>query len=162
VWRWELDINPRWQRDPFFYVDQTLAALAEALLQPAPFDAQRSDVIAERMEQIPGILEDAKANLRPVRPFAELAIESVDEIRPKLLRVQRGVAPMLGDDPRLSGAAAARFQAATEKAIASLESYRTWLQQNLNTMPENAAVGRTNSSCGMLPCSLTRRNNSCL
>ena len=141
--RWELDINPRWQRDPSFYVDQTLAALAEALLQPAPFDAQRSDVIAERMEQIPGILEDAKANLRPVRPFAELAIESVDEIRPKLLRVQRGVAPMLGDDPRLSGTAAARFQAATEKAIASLESYRTWLQQNLSTMPENAAVGRT-------------------
>ena len=141
--RWELDINPRWQRDPSFYVDQTLAALAEALLQPPPFDAQRSDVIAERMEQIPGILEDAKANLRPVRPFAELAIESVDEIRPKLLRVQRGVAPMLRDDPRLSGTAAARFQAATEKAIASIESYRTWLQQNLNTMPENAAVGRT-------------------
>jgi len=141
--RWELDINPRWQRDPSFYVDQTLAALAEALLQPPPFDAQRSDVIAERMEQIPGILEDAKANLRPVRPFAELAIESVDEIRPKLLRVQRGVAPMLRDDPRLSGTAAARLQAATEKAIASIESYRTWLQQNLNTMPENAAVGRT-------------------
>src|ERR1700735_587775 len=141
--RWELDINPRWQRDPSFYVDQTLAALAEALLQPPPFDAQRSDVIAERMEQIPGILEDAKANLRPVRPFAELAIESVDEIRPKLLRVQRGVAPMLRDDPRLSGTAAARFQAATEKAIASIESYRTWLQQNLSTMPENAAVGRT-------------------
>ena len=29
--RWELDINPRWQRDPSFYIDQTLAAPTEAL-----------------------------------------------------------------------------------------------------------------------------------
>src|SRR5882762_9277521 len=27
--RWELDINPRWQRDPSFYLDQTLTALLE-------------------------------------------------------------------------------------------------------------------------------------
>ena len=26
---WELDINPRWKRDPNFYLDQTLTALAE-------------------------------------------------------------------------------------------------------------------------------------
>ena len=140
---WELDINPRWQRDPSFYVDQTLAALTEALLQTPPFDAARSGVILERMEQIPGILGIAKANLHPVRPFAELAIESLDEIRPKLLRVEQGVAPMLHDDPAANRPAASRFQAATEKAIAALESYRAWLQQNLNTMPENAAVGRT-------------------
>lgn len=141
--RWELDVNPRWQRDPSFYVDQTLAALAEALLQPPPFDGQRSGVIFERMEQIPAILDNAKANLHPVRPFAELAIESLDQIRAKLLRVERGVAPMLHDDPTARGTAAARFQAATEKAIAALESYRAWLQQNLTAMPENSAVGRT-------------------
>jgi uncharacterized protein (DUF885 family) len=141
--RWELDINPRWQRDPSFYIDQTLAALTEALLRPPPFDTGRTGVIIERMEQIPSILDNAKANLRPVRPFAELTMESLAEIRPKLLRVERAVAPMLHDDSTGNGTAAARFQAATETAIAALESYRTWLQQNLNTMPENAAVGRT-------------------
>ena len=141
--RWELDINPRWQRDPSFYIDQTLAALTEGLLQPPPFDTGRTGVIIERMEQIPSILDNAKANLRPVRPFAELTMESLAEIRPKLLRVERAVAPMLHDDSTGNGTAAARFQAATETAIAALESYRTWLQQNLNTMPENAAVGRT-------------------
>jgi uncharacterized protein DUF885 len=139
--RWELDINPRWQRDPSFYVDQTLAALTEALLQPPPFDAQRSGVIVERIEQIPGILENAKANLHPFRPFAELAIESLDQIRPKLLRVEQGVTPMLHGGSTANDTGAARFQAATEKAIAALELYRAWLQQNLNTMPENAAVG---------------------
>jgi len=36
--RWELDVNPRWKRDPNFYTEQTLTALAEALTVPAPFD----------------------------------------------------------------------------------------------------------------------------
>src|ERR1700678_627294 len=122
--RWELDINPRWQRDPSFYVDQTLAALTEALLQPSPFDAARSRVIVERMEQIPAILDNAKANLHPVRPFAELAVESLQEIRPKLLRVQRDLTPMLPGDSTAGGITVARFQAATEKAVVALESYR--------------------------------------
>ncbi len=141
--RWELDVNPRWVHDPSFYVDQTLGALTEALLQPAPFDASRSRVIVERMEQISGILDDAKANLHPARPFAELAVESLEEIRPKLLRVQHGVAPLLQDDSTAGGTLATRFQTATQQAIVALESYRTWLQQNLNTMSEKAAIGRT-------------------
>src|SRR5207237_1426895 len=36
--RWELDINPRWKRDPNFYIEQTLTALVEALTVPAPYD----------------------------------------------------------------------------------------------------------------------------
>ena len=39
---------------------------------------------------------------------------------------------------------AAKFKTATEKAILALESYRTWLQGHLDTMPDNAAVGRAN------------------
>ena len=34
--RWELEVNPRWKRDPNFYVEQTLTALAEALTVPPP------------------------------------------------------------------------------------------------------------------------------
>src|SRR4249919_3998754 len=40
--RWELDVNPRWKRDPNFYVEQTLTALAEALTIPAPYGEARS------------------------------------------------------------------------------------------------------------------------
>jgi uncharacterized protein (DUF885 family) len=141
--RWELDVNPRWKSDPSFYVDQTLGALTEALLQPAPFDASRSRVVVERMEQISGILDNAKANLRAARPFAELAVESLEQIRPKLLRVQHGVAPLLQDDSTAGGTLATRFQTATQQAIVALESYRTWLQQNLITMSDQAAIGRT-------------------
>jgi hypothetical protein len=35
--RWELDVNPRWQRDPEFYVEQTVDALQEELMPPQPF-----------------------------------------------------------------------------------------------------------------------------
>jgi len=155
--RWELDINRRWQRDPSFYVEQTLTALAEALTQPPPFNAGRSRMIVARMEEIPGILDDARKHLRPVRPFAELAIAGLSEIRPKLLRVQRDVAPMLREGSDAGTGAAARFQTATEKANVALESFRAWLQANLNGMPNETAVGRRGyefflRNVAMLPC----------
>jgi uncharacterized protein (DUF885 family) len=147
--RWELEVNPRWQRDPSFYLDQTLTALLEALVQPPPFDAVRSREIVDRMQDIPRIIDEGKANLHAVRPFAALAIGDLEQIRPQLERVRREVAPMLYDGGRRDGAPgneslAAKFKTATEKAILALESYRTWLQAQLDTMPDNAAVGRTN------------------
>ncbi len=147
--RWELEINPRWKRDPTFYLDQTLTALLEALVQPPPFEARRSAEILTRMEGIPAIIDDGKSNLHAVRPFAALAIESLQQIRPELERVEREVAPMLHEGPLPHGvpgteSLAAKFKEATEKAILALESYRTWLQGQLDTMPNDAAVGREN------------------
>src|ERR1700682_5263458 len=126
--RWELDVNPRWQRDPSFYLDQTLTALLEALVQPPPFDAVRSREILDRMQDIPRIIDDGKANLHAIRPFAALAIGALKQVRPELERVKREVAPMLHDGVPGNESLAAKFQTATEKAILALESYRTWLQ----------------------------------
>jgi uncharacterized protein (DUF885 family) len=142
--RWELEVNPRWQRDPSFYLDQTLTALLEALVQSPPFDAARSREILGRMQEIPRILEDGKANLRPVRPFAALAIGDLQQIRPELERVEREVAPMLQDRGPAAQELAAKFQSATERAILALEAYRAWLQAQLGAMPEKVAVGRDN------------------
>src|SRR5882724_8697129 len=141
--RWELDLNRRWERDPSFYLDQTLTALLEALVQPPPLDANRRREIVERISEIPGILEEGKENLRPVRPFAQLAIADLQEIRAKLMLVQADVAPLLqgkGDE----NAGSPLFRLATEAAIEALESYRSWLEQRLDKMPTDAAVGRAN------------------
>jgi uncharacterized protein (DUF885 family) len=135
--RWELDINRRWERDPSFYLDQTLTALLEALVQPPPLDAKRSREIIERMDEIPAILAEGRKNLHPLRPFAQLGIADLQQVRSKLMRVEAEVAPMLQGD-------AARFKLATEKAIAALETFQSWLQQNLEKMPRDAAVGRVN------------------
>ena len=114
------------------------------MLEPPPFDAARSREIVTRMQDIPKILGDGEANLHAVRPFAQLAIRSLGQIRLELLEVQREVAPMLQKDASYNGDLQADFQAATEKAIVALEAYRGWLQEHLRSMPENAAVGRAN------------------
>jgi len=152
--RWELETNPRWQRDPSFYVDQTLTALLEVLVEPPPFTAVRSHDIVERMQQIPGIIEKGEANLRPVRPFAALAIADLQDIRPKLERVKRDVGPMLNNNNVSPGAGdtrkgnkstlAEQFGVATDNAILALESYRNWLLSQIDSLPDNSAVGREN------------------
>ncbi len=74
--RWELEINPRWKRDPNFYIEQTLTALAEALTIPAPYDEARSREILTRIENIPSILQQGLENLEnPPAPFASVAVQ---------------------------------------------------------------------------------------
>src|SRR5205823_6194890 len=57
--RWELDINPRWKRDPTFYLEQTLTPIVEALTVPAPYHEAQSREILTRIENVPSILEQA-------------------------------------------------------------------------------------------------------
>src|SRR5438270_12013146 len=86
--RWELDVNPRWKRDPNFYIAQTLTALAEALTIPAPYDEARSREILMRIENIPSILQQGLQNLeKPPAPFANVAIQNLDGIRERLRKM---------------------------------------------------------------------------
>ena len=135
--RWELDINPRWQHDPMFYVEQTVVALQEELMPPPPFSEGRSREIVVRAENIPSILEQAKANLTPNRPCAQLAIDALADIDARLSRVERGVAPLLTSDDLRS-----RWHVAIPKAVNTLREYRQWMKDRLPQMQQNSAVGR--------------------
>ena len=134
--RWELDVNPRWQRDPMFYIEQTVDALQEPLMPPPPFTEARSHDIVVRAENIPSILEQGKANLNAVAPFAQLAIASLSGIDVRLQRVEAGVSPLLAND-----AERARFQPAMSAAAKALNDYREWLRQNLPHMRQDFALG---------------------
>jgi Bacterial protein of unknown function (DUF885) len=134
---WELDLNRRWQRDPTFYLDQTLTAVTDLLLPPPPFNDVSSREVIVRLEDIPSILEDARANLsQPAAPFANLAISALINIRPDLQTVARDLGPMMSADDRKL------LDPAIEAATRSLESYRSWLEQRLPTMTDQTAVGR--------------------
>src|SRR5881397_928634 len=86
--RWELDINPRWKRDPNFYIEQTLTALVEALTVPAPYDETRSREILKRLENIPSILQQGVENLdNPPAPFATVSVQNLDGIRERCGRI---------------------------------------------------------------------------
>jgi hypothetical protein len=74
---WELDLCPAWQRDPQFYIAQTLGALLEMRLAGRPDH--------NLIESIPKTLANAKKNLTDMRaPFAALAIEQLKDVRTHL------------------------------------------------------------------------------
>lgn len=136
--RWELDWNRRWQRDPEFYVEQTLTPVHELLAIPPPYTEAQSDEIVSRLENIPSILDEARSSLtEPVGPFAKLAIDSLDRVRARLGIVQQEVTPLLAGNK-----ARTAFGPAIEKATTALESYREWLQQQMPSMKGKPSVGR--------------------
>ncbi len=144
--RWELDINPRWKRDPNFYIAQTLTALAEALTVPAPYDEAHSREILTRIENIPSILEQAAQNLdNPPAPFASVAIQALDGIRDRL----RKMASALTGPPK-DGLAVARsttlkgseLNDACERAADALEKFQRQLKEKLPSLPQQTALGR--------------------
>lgn len=134
--RWELDVNPRWQRDPAFYVEQTVGALQEELMPPPPFSDARSREIVARTENIPSILEQAKPNLNAIAPFARLTIALLADIDSRLARVERGLSPLLSSEDQR-----AAFRVAIARASEALVAYREWLKQNLPNMRQDFALG---------------------
>jgi uncharacterized protein (DUF885 family) len=136
---WELYVVRSWQRNPTFYIEQTLGSVFDRLLQPPPIDRARSEEILRRMNAIPATVADAKVNLdQMVRPFAELAIANLRDSRPHIVDAFAALKPLL--DPTV----AAQIDPAAAKAADALESYRTWLSDRLPTMSKGTSVGRKN------------------
>ena len=133
--RWELDRNPRWKRDPNFYIAQTLTALAEALTIPAPYDEGRSREILTRIENIPSIMQQGLQNLeKPPAPFAGVAIRSLDGIRDRL----RKMASALAGSTTLT---ADELNGACERAAGALEKFQQQLKEK-PSLPQQTALGR--------------------
>jgi uncharacterized protein (DUF885 family) len=134
--RWELEINPRWKRDPTFYIEQTLTALTEALTVPAPYGEARSREILTRIQNIPAILEQGTVNLdKPPAPFATVAIQALDGVGDRLRKMAAALRPSTtlseGD-----------LESAIDRAADALEKFRAALQQKLPTLPQQTALGR--------------------
>jgi uncharacterized protein (DUF885 family) len=134
--RWELEINPRWKRDPTFYIEQTLTALTEALTVPAPYDDARSREILTRIQNIPAILDQGMANLdKPPAPFASVAIQALDGVSDRLRKMATALR-------RSTTIREPDLKTAVDRAADALEKFRTALQQKLPTLPQQTALGR--------------------
>lgn len=135
--QWELNVARSWQRNPNFYLDQTIGAYFHLLLQPPPFPKDRGANIVATLNAIPKILEGARQNLaEPVRPFAELSLKQLNDIRPRLLASVRELKPLLDADSQK------QIDSAAESAVQALESYAQWLNAKLPSMRSETAVGR--------------------
>jgi uncharacterized protein (DUF885 family) len=134
--RWELDVNPRWKRDPNFYIAQTLTAVVEALTVPGPYDAARSREILTRIENIPSILQQGIENLdKPPAPFASVAIQALENIRPHLHQMAAALikSATLKEE---------ELNSPTGRAAEALESFRENLREMLPSLPNETAPGR--------------------
>ncbi len=133
---WELDVLKLPQRNPLFYVDQTLGSIFELLLLSSPITPSRAENILLRLEYFPSTLKSARINLdQAIRPFAQATIETLDGIDIRLLALQtalQDVFPAEMED---------RLASATKTATKVLEKYREWLRDNLDTMQVAFAIG---------------------
>ena len=134
--RWELEVNLRWKRDPNFYIEQTLTALAEALTVPAPYDAARSREILTRIENIPSLLQQGSENLEnPPAPFATVVAQNLEGIRDHLRTMAGALIESTTPKPE-------QLNAATDRAADSLEKFRQQLKNKLPKLPQQTALGR--------------------
>ncbi len=134
---WELAMVRSWLRNPSFYLDQSLGAYFHLLLQPPPFSNERGANIVATLSAIPRILQNARQTLtEPVRPFAELSLDQLKDIRPRLLTSVRELKPLLDANSQQ------KIDNAAESAVQALENYREWLRSKLSSMTLQTAVGR--------------------
>src|SRR5881392_3332278 len=122
---WELEINPRWKRDPTFYIEQTLTAIVEALTVPAPYDEARSHEILARIQNVPSILLQGSENLdKPPGPFLSVAIQALQGVRERLRKMATSLRPATTLTEN-------ELTEATDRAADALEDFRTNLQDRL-------------------------------
>jgi uncharacterized protein (DUF885 family) len=134
--RWELDRNPRWKRDPNFYIEQTLTALVEALTVPAPYDEARSREILTRIDNIPSILQQGLENLdKPPALFTTVAIQNLEGIREHL---QKTASALAGSTTLKQD----ELNDACERAADAVEKFRADLRKRLPSLPQQTALGR--------------------
>ena len=133
--RWELELNPRWTRDPNFYIEQTLTPIVEALTVSAPYDQARSHEILTRIENIPSILEQGEGNLdNPPAPFATVAIQALDGVRGRMQKMAAALRPATTLNQK-------ELNSATDRAADATEHFRTKLQERLPSLPKETALG---------------------
>lgn len=133
--RWELDLLRSWQRDPTFYVDQTLGTVFDVLVVQPPLDADRMETLVDLLATVPSTLAHARTNLTDAAaPFARVAMDNLADVQ-----VQLGTAlAALPDDLPLVD----RVRDAGDLAGEALNDYRAWLGDHVASMHDRTAVGR--------------------
>src|SRR2546429_5512527 len=86
---------------------------------------KRIQNLQQRMEKIPGVIAQAKVNLKhPPRVHTETAI---DQTQGAISLVREGLAPLLDQAPQMKN----ELAPLQEKAAAALADYKKWLQNDL-------------------------------
>jgi len=134
---WELNVLMLPNRNPDFYVHQTLGAIFELLLIHSPMDKKRAENIIHRLNSIPSTVENAKVNLtEAIAPFAEIALRNLNDIKRKFYEMRDALNELF--PPELN----AKLNSAVEFSVMALEDYVEWIEMKLPEMQPSFSVGR--------------------
>src|SRR5882724_2837928 len=115
--------DPEW--NPLVYMQSLANSLYLLVARDFAPPEQRIPNLRQRMEGIPPVIAQAKANLQhPPRVHTETAIE---QTQGAINLVREGLAPLLDRAPQMKRDLAPL----QEKTAAALEDYKKWLQSNL-------------------------------
>jgi len=133
---WELNVLNLPERNPDFYVHQTIGAVFELLLIHSPMTRQRAENIILRLNSIPKTIEHAAHNLtEPVAPFAEIALHNLMDVDSNLYSMRDGLNEIFPVDLN------AQLNSSVEHAKMALEKYVQWIEENKSTMQSSFSVG---------------------
>src|SRR5207249_2549969 len=115
--------EPDW--NPLVYMQSLANSLYLLVARDFASPEKRIPNLRQRMEGIPRVIAQAKANLQhPPRIHTETAIE---QTQGAINLVREGLAPLLGQAPQMKN----ELASLQEKTAAALEDYKKWLQNDL-------------------------------
>ena len=138
---WETDILRLWQRQPRFYVDQTIGTVFDVLVRRS-IGVKEIETVIRLFESFPQTLKDARNNLdgHAVREFAQAAIHELSSIEEQLGEMTEELvkhcSKVIG--PVLS----AKLMQSAKVGLAELVAFRTWVKEKLPGMPAVEPIGR--------------------
>jgi uncharacterized protein (DUF885 family) len=136
---WELQVIPDWKRNPFFYVDQGLTSVQLTMLVHEPFTPERQRETILRMNSVPRLLDEGRANLTDMRqPYAIIAMGNLERVEQRFQRFHDAIHSQGNFAPDQL----AQLDAASDAALKSLVAYREWLKPQVDGLKKETAVGR--------------------
>jgi hypothetical protein len=132
-----LDLVRGWQRNPCFYVDQSLIPIHNLLIVPMPFDGRRAEAVLRHLAQVPVVLEQARDNLtgHAVASFARYAMRLLERAGRDLATAMNALTPML------TRRHAEKLPVTTASAVESIVAFHDWLGERLESFGDNTSVG---------------------
>jgi uncharacterized protein (DUF885 family) len=125
---------------PLVYTDEASNAIFSLIKKDYDTPRNRARAATKRLQQVPGMLEQAKKNLtQPVRLYAQWAVESARSIDPLY---NGSLTTALDKD--LPPAEHDALANARDNAIKALHAYADWLEQRLPAMAEWKPIGLEN------------------
>ena len=133
---WELNILKLPNRNPDFYVHQTLGAVYELLLINSPINRKLAENIILRLNSFNKTIQYAKTNLNePINSFAEIALGNLKDIKSRLYKMRDALDELFPIDLN------AQLNSAVEHAVIALEDYTKWIEKEKPNMHATFYVG---------------------